>query len=499
MHQIKDANNATLNFKSSEESGEKIPHVKVDGGATEAKQDVLNAKDFATQTTLAAILAKLIAAPATEAKQDLIIAALTTLLGYTDGMESLLTAIQNKIIAAPATEAKQDAMITAFNSEDFATQTTLAAILAKLITAPATEAKQDALNAKDFATQTTLAAILAKLIAAPATEAKQDALNAKDFATQTTLAALLNKLPAQGNASPSASMPVNLSNDVTFDASAAAGYNVLNTDLLTGVVSGWYDARAFHSASFHIIGLTGISAGQIIFEQTNDTANNGVVLPVIEDPGLNANPLTAAFAVAASASRMFTAPITAAYVRVRISTAFTGGNVRCVATFSELPWAAMRINIQQAVAANFASTVSGTVTANIGTGSLAAGTNAIGDVGQQYRANASGASTTAKIVSAATTNATNLKASAGRIIGWQLSNTTASWQFVKIHNQTTAPTPGASVFFTIAIPPNGKSECSFEGGIGMGTGIGYTIVTGAADTDTTATTLNAVVGSIQYA
>ena len=66
--------------------------------ATEAKQDILNAKDFATQTTLAAVLAKIITAPATEAKQDTLIA------------------------------------------KDFATQTTLAAILAKIIATPATEA-----------------------------------------------------------------------------------------------------------------------------------------------------------------------------------------------------------------------------------------------------------------------------------------------------------------------------------------------------------------------
>ena len=37
------------------------------GAATEAKQDTLIAKDFATQTTLEAVLAKIIAAPATEA------------------------------------------------------------------------------------------------------------------------------------------------------------------------------------------------------------------------------------------------------------------------------------------------------------------------------------------------------------------------------------------------------------------------------------------------
>lgn len=47
--------------------------------ATEAKQDELIAKDFATQTTLAAVLEKIIAAPATEAKQDTAIAGQATI------------------------------------------------------------------------------------------------------------------------------------------------------------------------------------------------------------------------------------------------------------------------------------------------------------------------------------------------------------------------------------------------------------------------------------
>jgi hypothetical protein len=68
------------------------------GASTSANQATLIAKDFATQTTLAALLAKVITAPSTEAKQDTLIA------------------------------------------KDFATQTTLAAILAKIIAAPATEA-----------------------------------------------------------------------------------------------------------------------------------------------------------------------------------------------------------------------------------------------------------------------------------------------------------------------------------------------------------------------
>jgi hypothetical protein len=84
--------------------------------ASNTKLDSLIAKDFATQTTLALLLAKVIAAPATEAKQD-------TIIGHVDGIEAALATL---------------------NAKDFGTQTTLAAVLAKMIPAPATEAKQDA-------------------------------------------------------------------------------------------------------------------------------------------------------------------------------------------------------------------------------------------------------------------------------------------------------------------------------------------------------------------
>ena len=216
------------------------------GAATEAKQDTGNtslatiaAKDFATQTTLAALLAKVIVAPATEAKQDTGNTSLSTIAAKDFATQTTLAALLAKVIAAPATEAKQDTgntslatiaakdfatqtTLAVIAAKDFATQTTLAALLAKVIAAPATEAKQDTGNtslatiaakdfatqttlaviaAKDFATQTTLAALLAKVIAAPATEAKQDIGNtslatiaAKDFATETTLAALLAKV-----------------------------------------------------------------------------------------------------------------------------------------------------------------------------------------------------------------------------------------------------------------------------------------------------------------
>src|SRR5690606_29834061 len=63
---------------------------------------------FATQTTLAALLAKVIAAPATEAKQD-------TLIAKDYATQTTLAGILSKLISSPATEAKQDALISAIS------------------------------------------------------------------------------------------------------------------------------------------------------------------------------------------------------------------------------------------------------------------------------------------------------------------------------------------------------------------------------------------------
>jgi hypothetical protein len=83
------------------------------------------------------------------------------------------------------------------------------------------------------------------------------------------LATLVSRTPALGTAAPSASQPVNLSNDLIVGA--AASIAALNVDLLTGTGSGWYDAANFHSVTIQVVGSAGITAGAITFEQTNDT------------------------------------------------------------------------------------------------------------------------------------------------------------------------------------------------------------------------------------
>ena len=140
--------------------------------------------------------------------------------------------------------------------------------------------------------------------------------------------------------------------------------------------------------------------------------------------------------------------------------------------------------------------VLGTVTVNPSGGGLGAGTAAIGDVGIQYRASSTGAASTNHMVSAATTNAANIKASGGKVIGWNLANTTAAWKYVKLHNTASAPTAGSGVTHTIAIPPNGRADGTLEGGISFATGIGRTIVNGSADSDATAVAVGDVVGDL---
>ena len=173
------------------------------------------------------------------------------------------------------------------------------------------------------------------------------------FSLIALLKRLLAKTPALGAAAPAASSPVSLPNDVTVGA--AASIAAANTDLLTGAVSGWFDAANSHSVSIQVIGAVGITAGQIIFEQTNDitAAPNGNAWLVDENTSLLPTPNVAAIAITANTVRMFGGSVVARFVRVRVSTAFTGATVRVVGVFSQLPYQRPVQTVHQATAANF--------------------------------------------------------------------------------------------------------------------------------------------------
>lgn len=229
---------------------------------------------------------------------------------------------------------------------------------------------------------------------------------------------------------------------------------------------------------------------------------SGVITPAWSNDGVNyvnASLFTQAgsFATVVAASTVNVTNVFGKYLRLRLTTATTSGTTSLNVVLSQSTSSAPPVLATQGVSGSVS--ISGSVTTAAITGALPSGTAAIGDTGTQYRANATGAASGAHIVSAAGTNATIVKASAGRLIGWSLGNTTAVWQYVKFYNQATTPTVGTGVVRTVAIPPGISREMQLPGGIAFATGIGMSITTGSPDADATATTLGAVVGDVFFA
>ena len=105
------------------------------------------------------------------------------------------------------------------------------------------------------------------------------------------------------------------------------------------------------------------------------------------------------------------------------------------------------------------------------------------------------------LVGAATTNATNVKASAGQVYSITAFNVAATPAYLKFHNTAGTPTAGASVTDTYLIPGNTAGAgfvLNIDKGIAFSTGIGITITTGIADADTTAIAASNVVLNIYY-
>ena len=153
-------------------------------------------------------------------------------------------------------------------------------------------------------------------------------------------------------------------------------------------------------------------------------------------------------------------------------------------------------------AAQAVTVSSGTITANQGTmAALPAGANAIGDVGVQYRANATGAASLVAVMSPATPAVGTIKGSAGRLVGWQMQNSSASLRSVKIFNAT-APTLGTTAaVFEIDIPAGGRTDIENIGGVGFATAITWSVTSAKGLTDNTATGLaaNDVSGAFFFA
>lgn len=89
--------------------------------------------------------------------------------------------------------------------------------------------------------------------------------------------------------------------------------------------------------------------------------------------------------------------------------------------------------------------------------------------------------------SAASTNSANIKASAGNVYSITATNTNAAVRYLRFYNSASAPTVGTTATYACyALPGNGGIVIDLANSIAFSAGIGISLTTGAADTNTSA-------------
>ena len=107
------------------------------------------------------------------------------------------------------------------------------------------------------------------------------------------------------------------------------------------------------------------------------------------------------------------------------------------------------------------------------------------------------------LIAAASTNATNVKASAGTLYEISVYNNSANIAYLKLYNSASAPTCGAGTIVARYLIPGAASGGAGSNvviplGKSFSTGIAYCITGGIADADTTAVAASAYIVNMTY-
>ena len=257
-----------------------------------------------------------------------------------------------------------------------------------------------------------------------------------------------------GLVTPANPLPVNQAG-----VSASGSLAALNASL----------ALSLNGATGFAVDLRGTFVGTVTFQGTIDGTNWFTVLMLPISSGVAATAVSAATAVGAWAGSA------TGMQQVRaIFTAYTSGTVT------------VTLRAMQAAG----------VVLSLPSGSTAA------PVSIQYAASATGAASVLAVMSPSTAPAPlTVKASAGRLLGLVLQNSSAGVRSVKFWNALIASvTIGTNAaLFEIDIPAGEAFTFDFAGGIGFATAITYAVTGAKGLLDTTAVGANDVTGVIVFA
>lgn len=114
-----------------------------------------------------------------------------------------------------------------------------------------------------------------------------------------------------------------------------------------------------------------------------------------------------------------------------------------------------------------------------------------------------GGATGFRLLSAASTNATSLKASAGKLMSLYAVNLNAAVRYLKFYNKASAPTVGTDTPVATYPIPASSTGAGFilhlpPDGVAFSTGIAYAVTTGVADSDTGAVAANDIIINGSY-
>ena len=265
------------------------------------------------------------------------------------------------------------------------------------------------------------------------------------------------------------------------------GQSTLNNNIVLATAgSSATDANGYRAVSIEIIGSSGISAGAVSFEASNDNVNF-VAIALSDEATPSADPVTTV-TVAASTVRYFKGPLAWRYFRARISTAFVGGTVAAITRFMQIAYSEDQITVVQSTASQLNMTVGA---------ALPAGAALIGSI--QVRGQAANGGVTYRLNSATIATGVNVKSAVGTVYGFSFLNTTASIRYVHFYAKATAPVLGTDTpVITIGIPASGTAVWEMTVGMASANGIGFTITSDNIAIPVTAGSTGDVVGTIIY-
>jgi hypothetical protein len=216
------------------------------------------------------------------------------------------------------------------------------------------------------------------------------------------------------------------------------------------------------------------TAGSFIFEQSNDNVNFAG-LPVFSAISLTGSP--AGTITATASAIIYTFPVRARFVRLRIATTITGGSIRAFTRLSTEPWTPAAQLVVNPLAGSLLATVTSTrITPNV----------------------ADGHSSTFHLISAASTNGTvirNVPAVIGLIT---VSNNAATASYFKLYNSASVNVGVTTPVLTALVPAGGTISIDGNSPIRCSTGMCIGLTKGIAVADTAAVGASEMAVSIFY-